>query len=167
MTVIAHQSTRNRVHNDNSVNEVIILYRLRIVLEDLSCHLLAFRTETVVRCPVLPSFCRKQTVACFSIRKTFPVVRAAVAGYSPLFNSVASCCLCMSGHRINISDQLAFPASAVHLRTVGRSAKATRPTMSRQTFGKKIWVGYSICQVSAQISIVLAHHSHIVGFWTC
>lgn len=63
-----------------------------------------------------------------------------------------------------MSDQHAFPASAVRSRAVGRSAKTTMPTKSRHTFGKKPGITDSaLSGLSSSRDSSLAHHGHNLG----
>ena len=64
---------------------------------------------------------------------------------------------------MRMSDQYAFPASAVRSRTMGRSAKAIMPTKSRQTFRRKLGIEDSVSSdPNSKRSSVLAHHYYDV-----
>jgi len=63
-----------------------------------------------------------------------------------------------------MSDQYAFPASALRSRPMGRSAKAIMPTKSRQTFYRKLGkVDSASLGLDSKGSSVLARHCYDAG----
>jgi hypothetical protein len=62
-------------------------------------------TSSLVRHPVRVIFCRNATVAAFSTRKMYPVVRAAQAGYSPRLSALGSRGVCRPRQSVRMEMQ--------------------------------------------------------------
>lgn len=96
-------------------------------------------TSRVVRWPVRPTFCRYMTVPWFSTRKTYPVVMAAQAGYSPLLRALGDSGLCIPKQKCRQCQYDGRPERAAWMCKGGTAEGVARRRMGRSV---KSMIGY-------------------------